>query len=201
MLAAHFMPVLVATAVPVIFAAATTATGVSTAQYSENHAFAVFFTLIAAASQGFGGLIVVLGMSDYGTSVAHLMSFSTGVMVYLSFMDIMVETTAGIGELAASVSFFCGMCLFMLLEVALPEVEGEQLVALLGIAWTPSSGKDSAAPTTEPSSPKAVAAPTSLDADLDDTADAKPKVAPPPTPTETMVDSDIEEDEVFDLFG
>ena len=105
------------------------------AAYLANHRFAVLFTCVAAASQGLGGLLAVLGMGDYGESVAHLMSFSTGVMVYLSFMDIMVDTTEKIGEYS-SIAFFVGFALFLLLEVALPEVEGTQVVELFGLGWS-----------------------------------------------------------------
>ena len=34
------------------------------AAYGENHAFAVAFTCVAAASQGLGGLLAVLGMGE-----------------------------------------------------------------------------------------------------------------------------------------
>ena len=100
------------------------------AAYEENHNFAVAFTIIAAASQGFGGLLAVLGMGQFGSSVAHLMSFSTGVMIYLSFMDIMVETKEKIGETYAGLAFFAGIGLFLLLEVCLPEVDGSQVACL-----------------------------------------------------------------------
>jgi hypothetical protein len=110
-------------------------------KYLENHAFAVCFTCIAAASQGLGGLIAVLGMSEFGSSVAHLMSFSTGVMIYLSFMDIMFDTTSKIGESWASFSFFIGMVLFLMLEICLPEVEGTQVAELLGLNWAASPQK------------------------------------------------------------
>ena len=115
--------------------------------YSENHTFAVFFTVVAALSQGLGGFIAVLGLSDYGNGVAHLMSFSTGVMIYLSFMDIMFDTSKNeeVGEFYASLAFFVGMGIFLLLEVCLPEVEGTQFAEVLGFGWTPSPSSKAAA--------------------------------------------------------
>ena len=115
-------------------------------EYLANHSFAVAFTIFAAASQGLGGLLAVLGMGEYGASVAHLMSFSTGVMVYLSFMDIMFDTTAKIGEYWSSLAFFAGLGLFLLLEVSLPEVEGAEVAELFGVAWSPSSLEDADGP-------------------------------------------------------
>jgi hypothetical protein len=108
--------------------------------YGDNHAFAVAFTCVAAASQGLGGLLAVLGMGEFGSSVAHLMSFSTGVMIYLSFMDIMVETKEKIGEEWAGVAFFAGIGLFLLLEVCLPEVDGSQVATAWAEAAAVSGG-------------------------------------------------------------
>ena len=66
------------------------------------------------------------------------MSFSTGVMIYLSFMDIMYDTQTKVGDYA-SIAFFIGMGMFMALEVCLPEVEGTQFAEVLGFtAWQPS---------------------------------------------------------------
>ena len=112
--------------------------------FGDNHTFAVAFTIVAAASQGLGGLLAVLGMGQFGSSVAHLMSFSTGVMIYLSFMDIMVETKEKIGETYAGLAFFSGMLLFLLLEVCLPEVDGSQVADLLGMSSSPSSPSQTA---------------------------------------------------------
>lgn len=142
--------------------------------YEENHAFALLFTVIAAASQGLGGLIAVMGMQDaYGNSVAHLMSFSTGVMLYLSFMDIMFDTTQSeaVGEMFASAAFFVGMGLFLCLEVCLPEVEGTQLGEIFGMAWV-----DSDSPQKEPKKARPTAK-ASLDLALAD------EPMPPSTPT------------------
>ena len=38
-----------------------------------------------------------MGREPDGASVAHLMSFSTGVMLYLSFVDITADTVASAG--------------------------------------------------------------------------------------------------------
>jgi len=115
------------------------------ASYGENHAFAVAFTCVAAASQGLGGLLAVLGMGEFGSSVAHLMSFSTGVMIYLSFMDIMVETKEKIGEDWSGVAFFIGIGLFLLLEVGLPEADGAQVATQLRHGRRPSAAEAKAA--------------------------------------------------------
>ena len=115
------------------------------ASYGENHAFAVAFTCVAAASQGLGGLLAVLGMGEFGSSVAHLMSFSTGVMIYLSFMDIMVETKEKIGEDWSGVAFFIGIGLFLLLEVGLPEADGSQVATQLRHGRRPSAAEAKAA--------------------------------------------------------
>jgi len=100
---------------------------------SSNHNFAFIMTIVAALSQGVGGLVALLGMGDSGASTAHLMSFATGVMLYLSFMDIMVDTVGKIGDLWANTALFGGMSVFVLLQVSLPDVEGTKFAELIGL--------------------------------------------------------------------
>lgn len=114
--------------------------------FSENQTFAVVFTIVAAASQGLGGCIAVLGASEGGKSVAHLMSFSTGVMLYLSFMDIMADTVSKIGDMHANIAFFTGMVLFLALEFCLPEVESTAITDCFGLLSWKASQPEAAPP-------------------------------------------------------
>ena len=104
----------------------------SDADYEAHRNFATAFTLIAALCQGIGGMIALsqVSLAKDDVRIAHLMSFSTGVMLYLSFMDIMADTLAEIGDLWANLALFSGMLLFLLLEVLLPESDA---CALLGL--------------------------------------------------------------------
>jgi len=90
---------------------------------SSNETFAAFFTVLAALSQGLGGLIAVFGLKGYDTSIAHSLSFSAGVMLYISFMDIMPDTSREIGAYASSMALLMGMAIFLCLEFVAPETD------------------------------------------------------------------------------
>jgi len=100
--------------------------------YAENHRFAACFTVFAALSQGVGGALVACTAQSFGKTSAHTMSFSAGVMLYLSFLDIMVQSIAVIGSVQANLAFFIGIALFLMLEYCVPEAD---LANLFGLGW------------------------------------------------------------------
>lgn len=113
----------------------------ATPDYAENHRFASFFTLFAALSQGVGGALVVLAAKEgFDRTSAHMMSFSAGVMLYLSFLDIMVQAIEKIGTFHANTAFFIGIALFLILENFVPEAD---VASILGTGWQEAEEKDS----------------------------------------------------------
>ena len=103
-----------------------------TADYAENHRFAACFTVFAALSQGVGGALVAYTAEGFGKTSAHMMSFSAGVMLYLSFMDIMVGAVEKIGTFNANVAFFVGIICFLIIEFFVPETD---IANLIGTSW------------------------------------------------------------------
>jgi ZIP family zinc transporter len=103
-----------------------------TADYAENHRFAACFTVFAALSQGVGGALVAYTAEGFGKTSAHMMSFSAGVMLYLSFMDIMVAAVESIGAFNANVAFFVGIAAFLVIEYFVPEAD---IANIIGTSW------------------------------------------------------------------
>eukprot|EP00297_Palpitomonas_bilix_P009525 CAMPEP_0113892608 /NCGR_PEP_ID=MMETSP0780_2-20120614/15532_1 /TAXON_ID=652834 /ORGANISM="Palpitomonas bilix" /LENGTH=345 /DNA_ID=CAMNT_0000882607 /DNA_START=32 /DNA_END=1069 /DNA_ORIENTATION=- /assembly_acc=CAM_ASM_000599 len=84
-------------------------------------------TLIAGASTGLGGTIVLLKWVDVKNMklIGYLLSFSAGVMVYISFGDILPEAQKQLGFFEANMWMFAGMVLFGVMVGLIPEPDME----------------------------------------------------------------------------
>lgn len=90
---------------------------------------AFLLTLIAGLSTGIGSLISLLAKRTNTNFLSTALGFSAGVMLYVSFMEMMPEA-AGIlhdvwgekrGKLALILAFFGGMGLIALIDFLIPE--------------------------------------------------------------------------------
>lgn len=89
----------------------------------EIRLFALVMTLISSVATGIGGLIVALGGSKNERQASYLLNFSFGVMLYISFADILADTSQKIGWLQANLAFFFGMFAFLGLRALVPEAD------------------------------------------------------------------------------
>ncbi len=89
--------------------------------YSANAAMAMLLTLFAGLSTALGGLIVVVFGSPSPAFLGHTLSFSSGVMLMISFVDLLPEAVGSVGFAQANIAFFVGMALFALLVRLVPE--------------------------------------------------------------------------------
>lgn len=64
--------------------------------------------------------MVVIGRPTFA-SLGHMLSFSSGVMLFISFIDLMPEAVASVGFAQANLAFFAGMFLFALVVHFVPE--------------------------------------------------------------------------------
>ncbi|KAH3760027.1 zinc/iron permease [Pelomyxa schiedti] len=79
---------------------------------------AIGLTTVAGLSTGIGGVLAfVVGAERLG----HMLSFSVGVMVYVSFADLLIEAIAEIGFGSANLAFFLGMIAFHIVVLFVPE--------------------------------------------------------------------------------
>jgi len=79
-------------------------------------------TFLSGVSTAVGGLIVVLFGAKNHHALGTVLSFASGVMIYISFMDLMPEATLVVGFGWANVFFFVGVVFFYLFSRLIPEV-------------------------------------------------------------------------------
>ena len=90
--------------------------------------FAFLLTLIAGLATGIGGLVVLFSKATDKRFLSICLSFSAGVMLYVSFADILPEAfealeyefADGIGYLIVTLSFFAGIALIALIDKFIP---------------------------------------------------------------------------------
>lgn len=87
----------------------------------DNRHFALLMTLVSSLSTGIGGLIVYT-VGDLSPRILGVsLAFSAGVMLYISFLDIILESSLGAFHLNAA--FFGGIVGFAVLHALVPDVD------------------------------------------------------------------------------
>lgn len=96
----------------------------------ENITIAIALTLIAGLSTGIGALISFFTKSTNTKLLSWALGLSAGVMIYISFMELLPQAIAGlndIGDLSArlfsTIAFFGGIGLIALIDRLVPEDE------------------------------------------------------------------------------
>lgn len=95
----------------------------------SNILFAFILTSIAGLSTGIGSLIALLAKRTNTKFLCASLGFSAGVMIYVSFMEMMPEARHQLvsefgekeGMLYLLIAFFCGMGLINLIDFAIPK--------------------------------------------------------------------------------
>jgi zinc transporter ZupT len=65
--------------------------------FSGANTTALVLSLISGLSTGLGGIIIILFDTPSPTAIGYLLSLSSGVMLYVSFFDLIPETIEKIG--------------------------------------------------------------------------------------------------------
>jgi len=88
----------------------------------SNVAFALSLTVFAGLATGFGGLICIFAKTTNKKFLSACLSFSAGVMIYVSFAEILsesfeyLESAFQSGYTIATLSFFAGIILIALID-------------------------------------------------------------------------------------
>ncbi len=96
---------------------------------SGNVCFAFLLTLFAGLSTGIGGAISLLGKKTNTRFLAGALGFSAGVMIYVSFVEILPKGQSALveaqgvvaGSWSATIAFFVGIAVIALIDNLIPE--------------------------------------------------------------------------------
>jgi len=88
---------------------------------SENVNVALLLTLLAGLSTGIGSGIAYFIKKPRMVYLSFGLGFSAGVMIYISFMELLPGAIRSLGELWALVVFFVGIGVIALIDLLIPE--------------------------------------------------------------------------------
>jgi zinc transporter, ZIP family len=96
-----------------------------------NYTFAFLLTLFAGLSTGIGGILVFNKMALSKKFLAASLGFSAGVMIYVSFVEILAKSTESLivsfgetwGVIYATLAFFVGVLIIAVIDRIVPVAE------------------------------------------------------------------------------
>jgi ZIP family zinc transporter len=84
---------------------------------------ALFLTTMAGLSTGIGSAIAYFIKKPKMIYLSFSLGLSAGVMIYVSFMELLPGAIEGIGEAQGVAAFFTGIVLIGVIDLAIPEAE------------------------------------------------------------------------------
>lgn len=88
-----------------------------------NVVFALLLTAIAGLSTGIGSSIAYFIKKPKTIYLSFSLGLSAGVMIYVSFVELLPQALDNIGELLGVTAFFLGIFFISLIDMAIPEKE------------------------------------------------------------------------------
>ncbi len=89
----------------------------------ENIGLALILTSLAGLSTGIGSAIAYFIKKPKIAYLSFSLGFSTGVMIYISFMELLPNASEGVGEVWAITAFFIGIIFTGLIDISIPEAK------------------------------------------------------------------------------
>ncbi len=89
----------------------------------SNVGLALLITLFAGLSTGIGSIIAYFIKKPKMSYLSFSLGFSGGVMIYISFMELLVGSIETLGELTAIMAFFVGILFIASIDLLIPERE------------------------------------------------------------------------------
>lgn len=90
---------------------------------SQNLGIALFLTLLAGLSTGIGSAIAYLIRRPKIAYLSFSLGLSAGVMVYVSFMELLPDAAKTVSELWAVAYFFLGILIIAIIDLSVPGPE------------------------------------------------------------------------------
>ncbi len=88
---------------------------------------ALLLTFLAGISTGLGGVITYFIKKPKTIYLSLSLGFAGGVMIYISFMELLPEAFEGAGEWIAVFAFFLGIILIGMVDILMPEKEADDI--------------------------------------------------------------------------
>ncbi|MFO7797554.1 MAG: zinc transporter ZupT [Promethearchaeati archaeon] len=89
----------------------------------ESIGYAFILTFIAGLSTGIGSLIAYFIRKPKMKYLTFGLGFSAGVMIYISFVELLPRGFNDWGEIQASIAFFLGIFFIFIIDLLIPEIE------------------------------------------------------------------------------
>jgi ZIP family zinc transporter len=89
----------------------------------ENLGLALLLTTVAGLSTGIGSAIAYFIRKPKIIYLSFSLGLSGGVMIYVSFVELLPSAVEGIGEAWGVAAFFIGIALIGVIDMAIPEIE------------------------------------------------------------------------------
>lgn len=103
---------------------------------SLNIAPALLLTTLAGLSTGIGGTIAYFIKKPKMIYLSLSLGFSAGVMIYISFMELMPKAIAAIGEIGGIIAFFIGLIVIGLIDMSIPEFKNPHHLKVPSGPWS-----------------------------------------------------------------
>ncbi len=91
-----------------------------------NLAFAMLLTVLAGLATGIGSTIAFFIRKPKYSYLSFLLGLSAGVMVYISFTELLGTAIAEIGFMKANIAFFAGIAIFAIVDILVPHSYEEE---------------------------------------------------------------------------
>ena len=93
-----------------------------------NVSFALLLATLAGLSTAIGGVIAIFMCRPKCWHLALILGFSAGVMIYISFVELLPAAIQGIGIISANIAFFAGIAFIGILDFLIPHEYKEERV-------------------------------------------------------------------------
>ncbi len=89
----------------------------------KNAGLALMLTVLAGLSTGIGSTIAYFIKKPKLTYLSFLLGLSAGVMIYISFMELLPKALSAVGQVRGLVAFFGGIGFIGLIDMLVPKAE------------------------------------------------------------------------------
>lgn len=91
-----------------------------------NLAFAMLLTVLAGLSTGIGSTIAFFIQTPKYSYLAVLFGFSAGVMIYISFRELLGTSIRDVGFVTTNIAFFVGILFIAVIDILIPHEYEEE---------------------------------------------------------------------------